>query len=127
MSAMNSSAMEIMELEREAFRLIQAEEVDRMVDLLIADDGLLFADRGGIVAGKEAQRAMFKAFLGAGYKLDFEPTAAFVSEAADMAWAHGHYHLTAPDGAEEVGKYVSVWAKLNGAWKNVAEIRNANA
>jgi len=26
----------------------------------------------------------------------------------------------------EIGKYVSVWEKENGTWKNIVEIRNSN-
>lgn len=118
---------EIMALEREACRLMQAGEIDRMVDRIIAPDGLLFADGGGIVSGKEAQRSLFKQFLGAGYAMEFEPTAAFVSQSADMAWVHGTYALKTPEGARDVGKYISVWVKdANGEWKNVAEMRNSN-
>jgi hypothetical protein len=44
-----------------------------------------------------------------------------------MAWAHGTYEVKAPDGTKDIGKYVSVWVKdKNGAWKNVAEMRNSN-
>lgn len=84
---------ELMALEREACRLMQAGGIDEMVDRIIAPDGLLFADGGGIVSGKEAQRALFKQFLGAGYAMEFAPTAAFVSRSADMAWVHGPWHL----------------------------------
>ena len=127
MSSTSSDPTEIMELEREACRLIQAGEIDRMIDSIIAEQGLLFADGGGIVNGKESQRSMFKEFLAAGYEIEFEPTDAFVSQSADTAWAYGSYQLQAPDGAEDTGKYVSVWAKENGAWKNVAEMRNSNS
>lgn len=127
MSSTSPDAGEIMELEREACRLIQAGDIDRMIDSIISERGLLFADGGGIVAGNEAQRVMFKEFLGAGYEIAFEPTDAFVSRSQDMAWAYGTYEVKTPDGAEDVGKYVSVWAKENGAWKNVAEMRNSNS
>ena len=118
---------EIMELEREACRLMRAGDIDRMVDKIISPDGMLFADGGGIVSGKDAQRSLFKEFLGAGYAMEFEPTAAFVSQSADMAWAHGTYELKTPEGAKDVGKYISIWVRdHDGAWKNVAEMRNSN-
>lgn len=118
---------EIMELERQAFRLFQAGDIDRMIDTLIAPDGLLFADGGAIVAGGEAQRALFKEFVGAGHALEFGPTQAFVSRSADMAWAHGSYELKTPEGARDVGKRISIWVKdEHGAWKNIAETRTSN-
>lgn len=126
MSSTPPDAGEIMELEREACRLIQTGEIDRMIDSIISEHGLLFADGGGIVAGNEAQRVMFKEFLAAGYDIEFEPVDAFVSQSEDMAWAYGTYEVKMPDGGEDIGKYVSVWAKENGEWKNVAEMRNSN-
>lgn len=115
-----------MELERAGCRDLVSGNIDPMIDAIISDKGLLFADHGGIVVGKEAQRVMFKEFLQAGFAIEFEPTDAFVSQSEDMAWAYGLYRLTMPDGGEDVGKYVSVWVKENGEWKNVAEMRNSN-
>lgn len=126
MSIRTPAVEEIMELEREACRLIQAGEVDRLADIIIAEDGLLFADGGDTVTGKEAQRVMFKEVINAGIEIKFEPTNAFVSNSEDMAWAYGTYEVKMPNGAEDVGSYVSVWEKISGKWKNVAEMRNSN-
>lgn len=123
---LNADEQVIMDLESNACRSILAGEIDTMIDAIIADKGLLFADRGGIVVGPDAQRSMFKAFLEAGYRIEFQPTDAFVSASKDMAWAYGLYRLEMPDGSEDKGKYVSVWIMENGAWKNVAEMRNSN-
>ena len=122
----SAAEREIMSLERKACEMILAGQVDPMIDAIVSSSGLLFADGGSVVVGKEAQRTMFKEFLKAGFMIEFEPTDAYVSQAGDLAWAYGLYRLVMPDGAEDIGKYVSVWAKENGQWKNVAEMRNSN-
>ncbi|MEM7542724.1 MAG: nuclear transport factor 2 family protein [Pseudomonadota bacterium] len=122
---LSASEEKIMKLERDACHAIIANEIDPMIDSIIANDGLLFVDGGPIVVGKEAQRGMFKEFLGAGFKIEFEPTDAHVSSSQDMAWAYGLYRLRMPDGGEGNGKYVSVWEKQDGVWKNVVEMRNS--
>ena len=44
----------------------------------------------------------------------------------DMATEIGHYDMTM--GANhEAGKYVVTWRKINGEWKPIADIFNANA
>ena len=67
---------------------------------------------------------MFNDFLKAkGFFLTYESVEAHVSASKDMAWAFGLYKFKVPDSEMEVGKYVSVWEKKSGKWKNVAEIR----
>lgn len=122
----SAAEQEIMALEIQACRMILAGEIGSMIDSIISPRGLLFADGGTVVVGNEAQRAMFNEFLTAGFKIEFEPTDAFVSQSEDLAWAYGLYRLVMPDGGENIGKYVSVWKKEQGSWKNVAEMRNSN-
>ena len=116
---------EIMELERKACRMIAAGHIREMVDEIIHEDGLLFLDGGDILYGREQQFAMFNEFIKEiGVYLTYEPTEAHVSDSRDMAWAFGIYKFKIPDSDMEVGKYLSVWQKHNGQWKNVAEMRN---
>ena len=47
-----------------------------------------------------------------------------VLRSCDMATELGHYEIPA---THELGKYVVTWRKINGQWRAVADIFNANA
>lgn len=117
---------EIMHLERVTCRLLVAREIDKLMDDHIAEHGVVLLDGGGLAVGREGQRKMFKEFLGAGYDIIYEPADAHVSADDTMAWAIGAYKLTAPDGEVDIGKYTSVWERIDGEWKNVVEMRNSS-
>lgn len=117
---------EIMDLERSGCHDLAAQKVDDLVERIIAEHGIILLDGAGIVDGKEAQRELFKTFLGEGYKLAYEPVDAKVSSSEDMAWAIGMVRVTAPDGSVEYSKYTSIWQKIGDEWKNVVEMRNSN-
>ena len=116
--ALTPSEQEIMDLERLGCHLIVTKDADQLIDRIVKDDALLFPPGGDILDGAEKQRAVFKSLLQMeGFELVYEPIDAQVSASDDMAW---------PNGAVEIGKYVSVWEKENGTWKNIVEIRNSN-
>ena len=122
---LNAAEQEIMKMETASCHDVQRGAIDEMIAAIISDVGLLFLDGGPIVVGGPAQGAMFKEFLRAGFKIEWQPTDAFVSQSEDMAWAYGIYRLQTPDGMQDSGKYTSVWMKEDGAWKNVSEMRNS--
>jgi ketosteroid isomerase-like protein len=116
---------EIMELERKACWMLAERDLKKLGKEIIDEHGLLFLDGGDILYGRDQQLAMFNEFLKVkGFFLTYEPVEAHVSASKDMAWAFGLYKFKVPDSEMEVGKYVSVWEKKSGKWKNVAEIRN---
>jgi hypothetical protein len=96
---------EIMALERSGCHFLASRQVDKLVEAIISDHGIILLDGAGLADGKEAQRSMFKAFLGAGYDLVYEPVDATVSASEDMAWAIGVVKVTSPEGVIEFSKY----------------------
>ncbi len=117
----------VMELEREAYRLYQAGDVDGMIDKVIAENARICPPGSESIVGRENQRVLFKELAQMeGFELFWEPLEAQVSASHDMAYVYGSVRWKMPGSAEEVGKYVSVWVKENGEWRNAVEIRNSN-
>lgn len=116
----------VMQIERDTCALLSSGKVDELMDEYIAEHGIILLDGGGIAKGREAQRTMFKEWLGAGYRIVYEPADAKVSASEDMAWVIGAIRLTTPADEIELGKYVSVWEKEGDKWLNVIEMRNSN-
>ena len=118
---------EVMELEREAYRLYQAGNIDGMIDKVIAENARVCPPGSESIVGRENQRVLFKELAQMeGFELSWEPLEAQVSASNDMAYVYGSVRWKMPESAEEVGKFVSVWVKENGEWKNAVEIRNSN-
>ncbi|MEM6581708.1 MAG: hypothetical protein AAF699_10570 [Pseudomonadota bacterium] len=116
-----------MDLERLSCRMLgNPDYVGRAMEFIVAEDGRVLLDDAGIAHSREMQEQMFKAYFGAGYNIVYEPFEAWVSESDDMGWALGLTKETKPNGAVEIGKYVSVWHRVDGVWKNVVEMRNYN-
>ena len=117
----------VMELEREANRLYQAGDVDGMIDKILTENARICPPGSESIVGRENQRVLFKEFAQMeGFELSWEPLEAQVSASHDMAYVYGLVRWKMPGSAEEVGKYVSVWMKENGEWRNAVEIRNSN-
>ena len=117
---------EVMELERKLYRLYQSGNVDEMIDHLMENARVCPPGSESIV-GRENQRVLFKELAKMeGFELFWEPLEACVSASSDMAYVYGSVRWKMPGSAEEVGKYISVWMKENGEWRNAVEIRNSN-
>ena len=117
----------VMELEREAYRLYQAGDIDGMIDKVIAENARVCPPGSESIVGRENQRVLFKELAQMeGFELSWEPLEAQVSASNDMAYVYGSVRWKMPESAEEVGKFVSVWVKENGEWKNAVEIRNSD-
>ena len=127
MSKQSKSVNELMELERAALRMYQSGDIDSLMDKILTEDALLCPPGTEAIRGRENQRALFKEIAQLeGFELWWEPIEAHVSESDDMGWVYGSIRLKMPDEAEEIGKYISVWVRVNGEWKNAVEIRNSN-
>jgi uncharacterized protein (TIGR02246 family) len=63
------------------------------------------------------------------FKLTFEPSVITVADAGDMAFERGTYKASfaGPKGKklEEHGNYVTVWKKVDGQWKVVADMNSS--
>lgn len=96
-----------------------------------ADDASLFQPNTAIATGKAAIRAaatdMFKT---PGFSLSFHGTKAEVSKSGEIGYTYGTYAMTMndPSGkpAKDKGKYVTVFKKVGGKWKAVADIFNSD-
>ena len=96
-----------------------------------ADDARLLPHGMARVDGKDAIRSTLAGFQATpGLAFELTSTEKMVSEAGDMVVDIGTYHLnwTGAKGkpAEEVGKYVTVFKKVNGEWKMVADTFNSD-
>lgn len=121
-----SSINELMELERECLRRFQARDY-RVFDDLLMEDALVCPPGAEAIVGRDQQRAMFKAFLEMeGTELSWEPIEVRVSPSDEMGYVYGSVRWKLPNADEQQGKYISIWVKHDGAWKNAVEIRNAN-
>lgn len=127
-SAKQSKAIEeLMGLEKLLCDMFQRGEVDEALDYLMAD-ALVCPPEMQAIRGRDNQKAMFKQFLEMpGVELSWEPIEARVSSSCDMGYVYGTVDWKLPDSDTVHGKYISIWLKEDGEWKNAVEIRNSNA
>jgi ketosteroid isomerase-like protein len=127
MSKQATSANELMKLEREILRMFLAGDVDQVMDNYIMENAMVCLPGMDRIVGRENQRVLFKELLTTeGVELSWEPIEAHVSPSEEMAYVYGSVRWKMPNEAEQHGKYISIWVKENGAWKNAVEIRNTN-
>lgn len=126
MNKPNSSAQELLELERESCRRFQAGDIDWAMDLF-AEDILLLNPGMDILAGKEHERAALEgASQVEGLEMSWEPTAAHVSASDDMGYVYGIIRIKMPGEKEQFEKYVTIYKAIDGKWKLALQIRNSN-
>ncbi len=118
---------DLMELEREACRRFQVGDIDWIMDILM-EDAMVCPPGTEAIVGRENQRVLFKELAQLeGVELSWEPLQAQVSPAGEMAYVYGSVRWKMPNEAEQQGKYISVWIKTDGEWKNAVEMRNSNS
>lgn len=126
MNATSDSVSELMELEREACRRFQAGDVDWVMNILM-EDAIVCPPETDAIVGRENQRAVFEQLAQTeGVELSWEPIEARVSPSDEMAYVYGSVRWKMPDAEAIHGKYVSIWIKTDGEWKNAVEMRNSN-
>ncbi|MEM9538120.1 MAG: nuclear transport factor 2 family protein [Cyanobacteria bacterium P01_E01_bin.42] len=124
----STSAEELIELERQSYRKFQAGNIDSLMDDYLTEDALVCPPGIEAIKGREQQRVLFKELAQMeGFELFWEPTEAHTSDSDDMGWVYGSVKWKMPNQAEQIGKYISIWSKVDGEWKNVVEIRNSNS
>ena len=127
MNEQSKSVNEIMELERKILRMFQAGDVDRAMDDHLMEEAMVCPPGMERIVGREKQKVMFKELLKMeGVELSWEPIEAYVGPSNDMGYVYGSVRWKMPNEAEQQGKYISVWVKQGGEWKNIVEMRNSN-
>ena len=127
MSAIAPDPNEIMEIERQNNKYMQAGDIDSLLEWF-ADDALQASPGAEMISGKENIRELFAHIAKTdGYELSWEPTAAFVSESNDMAYVYGTTRVKEPsDEVAQPGKYLIVFVKRDGEWRVAIDMANAN-
>lgn len=126
LSELSASELELFVYEREILRMFGDGAIKQAMDLFLAEDAMVFPPDSEFITGRDTQKEMFKAWLAMeGVELDWEPIDAFVSPSEDMGYVWGLVRWKNSDGPRNLGKYISVWAKIDGRWLNKMEIRNA--
>lgn len=98
---------------------------------MYADDARLLPSGMARVDGRDGIRSMWGGFLQTpGLDFQFQSTEKIVSEAGDLVVDIGTFHMkwTGAKGkpAEDVGKFVTVFKKVNGEWKIVVDTFNSD-
>ncbi len=95
-----------------------------------AVDGVFLAPNEPPIEGREAIGEAWKGLIGLpNLSLNFRATRIDVAASGDLATAVGTYDFAfSGDGGRvrDEGKFVTVWKKMNGEWKVLADIYNSN-
>lgn len=122
-----ASETELMELERQILRMFQAGDVDQAIDEYLMEGAIVCPPGMDRIVGRENQKAMFVEILKLeGVELSWEPIEAFVGPSNDMGYVYGSVRWKMPGEDEQSGKYISIWVKEEGKWRNQVEMRNSN-
>ena len=100
------------------------------IEVLMAPDALLLAPGAPPVQGAKAVVETWKAW-GAlpNVAVSFGATRVEVAASGDLAYDYGAYTFAFDSDqgpVNEIGKYIVVWKKIDGAWKVAADIFNNN-
>ena len=95
-----------------------------------APDGVEMPANGPAVVGRKAIQAWYAEWLNTpGMSVSFYPEVIEIAASGDLAYDRGAYRFATdgPQGhTEDVGKYLTVWKKLDGEWKVVVDTANSN-
>lgn len=126
MTSVTNESDVIVQLECQWWERLKAKDVDWIVGLF-AKEGRWFPPGAEPVVGSKALRAAWEAMANTqGLEVSWEPTAAHVSAANDMAYDFGTVTIKTPEGRTQAGKYIVVWVRQDGAWKIAVDMFNTN-
>ena len=95
-----------------------------------AEDAIEMASNTPLIQGREAIQQWYQAWLTpAGVAMTFEPLEIVVAPSGDMAYERGTYRFTQDSprgGTEDVGKYLTVWKKVDGKWQVAIDTANSD-
>jgi ketosteroid isomerase-like protein len=99
---------------------------------MMATDGSVLMHAAPRLTGTNALTQAYTQLSGApGFALTWTADRAAVSASGDLGYTAGSSSMTMTNAAGtpsvEKGKYVTVWTKVNGAWKVLEDISNADA
>lgn len=110
-----------------------SKDIDK-VTAYYSDDASVFIPGMPIITGKTNIVSKLGPLLGdKNFSLNFATDNVVVSKSGDMAYSDGTYTMTSTDSktkkaVSENGKFVTVYMKqVDGSWKAVADINNADA
>lgn len=106
-------------------RNLRAGNIDAMVDNFYAPDAVVMPPNAPAFRGRDNIKQLFKALAASG-QTDVTLTSDNVMQSCDMATEIGHYDVRGT-ATHEPGKYVVTWKRIDGQWRAVADIFNANA
>ena len=121
--------LKISDLEIEFSKAIEAKDLDKLVSLY-ADNGALYFEQEDIKLGRNAIRESWKAdFARPGLTLSTEPRTVEISNAGNLAWAHGLFIMnqTEPGRTPQIESwdYALVYTKQpDGKWQIMADSAN---
>jgi ketosteroid isomerase-like protein len=119
-----AEAAKIGELSRRWLALEESKQIDAIVELY-ADDAVELPSNTPLIRGRTAIREWYKGWLlDPSNHLTFETVDVVVASSGDLAYERGTYRFTmkTPKGSsEDVGKYVTVWTRVRGEWKVLAD------
>lgn len=118
---------------REAGKAWLAAEIAKDIPTIVsfyAEDAIEMASNTPMIQGKDAIRQWYEAWLTpAGVGMTFETADIALASSGDMAVERGTYRFTqdSPRGrTEDVGKYVTVWKKVDGKWQVAIDTANSD-
>jgi len=125
------------EAEAEAIRGLSRQwaEADSMRDvaravMFYAPDAVEMASNTPIVKGRDAIQRWYESWLlDPKNRIEFATETVEVAEAGDLAYERGTYRFFTKTGSgedEDVGKYLTVWKKVDGQWKVLADMANSD-
>jgi uncharacterized protein (TIGR02246 family) len=121
----------IREIEAQWTAAVKARDVDKLLGFF-ASDAVTMDANAPITVGYEAIRVPIESWLAdEAVSRTFVSTldAIEVSACGDLAYTRGthRFSLTTPTGlAEQVGKWVTVYKKIDGEWKVIVDIFNSD-
>lgn len=123
------SKKELHALETEFTTLMNAGEIDRLVDTFYTEDVTLLPPNAPLVKGPEAVKARFEEMAEIFSDVSLEPGRVYTS--GDMAVVQGTYRATLrlPDGSqtEDRGKYIEVFRRdPGGSWRCFLDTFNSD-
>lgn len=114
----------LMFMEQEIMREFEKGDLDKALSYL---DSNAMVSPPGIEAifGRENQKNMFKQILSLdGVVFVWEPIQAYVNEGDKMGYVYGLVIWKMPNEKLKLGKYISIYQKIEGKWMNQVEMRN---
>lgn len=116
---------EIIALERESNARFAKGEIEWIASIL-SDDTLQFPSNSEPL-DKNGYLNWLEAFLKMeGVEFGYAPVKAEVSESGDLGYCYGTTLLKVVGEPDRIGKYVSIWKKINDRWQCIIETNNYN-